>query len=137
MIPLLEQIYKVKKLLAIFLISAYSFSSQGLAINSHFCGDVLINKSLAELGEKKHCNCLTENKPSDCCKDTLLYQKADIHETAQVLFNNVPEFTPSIFVQYFDHTVNVLEIDHSEISINTFIRCQLGPIYLLNRVFRI
>ena len=73
----------VKKLIAIFLLIAYTATAFGVAINHHYCNGQLANVSVVSFGGGSDCSCNTEAMPKGCCKDKLLYQKTDSHRTIQ------------------------------------------------------
>lgn len=130
----------VKKLIAIFLLTVYTATALGVAINYHYCNGHLAHVSVVNFGAKSSCCCNPDaTMPKGCCKDKLLYQKIDNHKTVQESYTiNTISFAldlPPV------GDLNNLVLQGSSYGSDIFYkyvrRTCLRPIYLLIRVFRI
>jgi hypothetical protein len=127
----------VKNFLTIFILTVYSSSSFGLAINFHYCGGRLTNNSIINLEGGKKCTCKAENKPSDCCENSFLYQKAENHETVQVLCNMQAENSFIGFSRYNQSVEKDLGNEPIGNLYDSFLLWKPCPVFLLNKVIRI
>lgn len=129
---------KVKKLVAILLLTIYTSNAIGIAINFHYCQGHLEKISFLNFGEQKGCACNPQDMPKGCCKDNVVYQKTDKHNIVQpvsivelISFDIESPYTNNYsFAPYGEDYI-------SDFTINAGLRCCSQPIFLLNRVFRI
>jgi hypothetical protein len=131
---------KVKKLLAILSILIYTSTALGgIVVNFHYCKGRLAHISLLNFGGKAGCACNPENIPMDCCKDELLYERADDHRSVQGSYTfNAILFTPELPPADGLHNQFVQESTYAPGNFYKDVRRSCPePIYLLNRVFRI
>ncbi|MBU2045866.1 MAG: hypothetical protein KJ712_03945 [Bacteroidetes bacterium] len=70
----------MKKLLAVFLLIAYSAAASGVTLNYHYCGEQLSNVSLINFSNKVVCLCNPDMMPKGCCQDKVVYHKTDNHK---------------------------------------------------------
>lgn len=70
----------MKKLLAIFLLIAYSVAASGVTVNYHYCGGQLSNVSLLNFSDKVVCSCNPSTMPKGYCQDKVVYHKTDSHK---------------------------------------------------------
>lgn len=84
----------MRKFLNICLIFLLLFSTSGVAISKHFCGEIL--QKIAFKGEEKSC-CEGQEMPEDCCKDEVSILKSENIKLSQSIINL--DFTP--YVLYF------------------------------------
>ena len=127
----------MKKNIAILFVIIYASTVFGEVVNFHYCGKYLAKVSLLNLGVTGGCACSTGNKPIDCCKNKLIYQKVDIHKAVQTVHSIdltclyiAPTPKPSDNFPAPEYRYNLILNNHLR-------RCCPEPIYLLNRVLRI
>ena len=130
----------MKKILAIFLLVIYTSTALGgVIVNLHYCNGQLAHVSLLNFGGKSGCSCDPNSMPKDCCKDKMLYNKVDNHQTVQESHNvNIISFTadlPPLNILY-GPTLQGCANFFDNFSNDERRSCP-QPIYLLNRVFRI
>lgn len=64
----------MKKFLNICIVFLLLFSTSGVAVSKHYCGEIL--QKIAFNGEEKSC-CDSEEMPEDCCKNEVSIIKSD------------------------------------------------------------
>lgn len=129
----------MKKIAAIFLLTIYTGTALGVAINFHYCQGHLAHVSFLNSGVKTGCSCNPDAMPKGCCKDELLYKKADNHKTVQESFTfNTISFTPDLppVNDLYNQIVQEGVYDSDNFYNNVRRSCP-QPIYLFIRVFRI
>lgn len=92
----------MKKILNICIAFLLLFSTVGVAISKHYCGEVL--QKITINGEHKCCD--SQDMPDDCCSDDTDVLKTEDYKLSQ-LFPNL-EFSP---VLLYTLTLNFLNID--------------------------
>lgn len=129
----------VKKLIAIFLLTTYTATAFGAAINYHYCNGQLAHVSVVNFGGESGCSCDPDTMPKGCCKNKLLYQKADSHKTVQESYTiNTISFALDLPpVGDLNNLVLQGGSYGSDIFYKHVRRTCLRPIYLLIGVFRI
>lgn len=129
----------MKKIAAIFLLTIYTSTALGVAINFHYCQGHLAHVSFLNFGVKTGCSCNPDAMPKGCCKDELLFKKADNHKTVPAPCTiNIVSFTPDLPPVSNLHDLVLQEGSYSSDNFdNHFKRSCPQPIYLLIRVFRI
>lgn len=130
----------VKKLIAIFLLTTYTATAFGAAINYHYCNGKLAHVSVVNFGGESGCSCDPDTMPKGCCKDKLLYQKADSHKTVQESYPtiNTISFTPDSPPVGDLHSLVLQGASYSSDNFYKYVkRTCPRPIYLLIGVFRI
>ncbi|MBX9785294.1 MAG: hypothetical protein K2X48_18570 [Chitinophagaceae bacterium] len=129
----------MKKLGAIFFLIIYTSTALGASVNFHYCSGYLAHISVLNIGGKTGCSCNPDAMPKGCCKDELIYSKADKHNS------NPASYTISSisFLPELPLVNNLFDLDLYNSALNThnfykYARrsCE-DPIYLLNNVFRI
>ncbi len=129
---------KVKELIVIFLITVYTATAFGVAINYHYCSGHLAHVSLLNFGGKSGCACNRKDMAKDCCKDELRYGKADNHKPAQqISILRLTSFSIELPAENNYTLIPALDGYGSDFIMNDVRRSCPDPIYLLNRVFRI
>lgn len=130
----------MKKVGAIFLLLIYTGTAFGASVNFHYCGGHLAHVSVLNFGGKTGCSCNPDAIPKDCCKDKLLINKTDNHNSSQIFYilNNiffVADLPP------IDNLHNLLLNSGGFNADNSYTksvkRSCPEPIYILIRVFRI
>lgn len=128
----------MNKLIAIFLLTIYTSSAVGVAVNYHYCHGSLAKISFLNFDKlKKGCGCNPLSTPKQCCKDKLQYQKSDNHQPGHTAFvyNLVIYSTEANFPNSYDLFFRTCL--GSAIFIYCAPRSTSLPIFLLNRTFRI
>lgn len=128
----------MKKILAILLLIIYTSSAVGITVNFHYCQGQLAKVSFLNFEGQKDCACNPQNMPKGCCKDDLVYQKADKHNVIQA----VPLVKFISFSLELTPPYNYAIIPLVKSSIPQYLkdipkRSCPEPVYLLNRVFLI
>ncbi len=129
----------MKKLIAILLLTVYTVTTYGVAINFHYCNGQLAHVSVVNFGGESGCSCNPDAMPKGRCKDKLLYQKADSHKTVQESYTiNTISFTLDLPPVGDPYNLVLQEGNYGSDNFYKYIkRTCLRPIYLLIRVFRI
>ena len=129
----------MKKLIAIFLLTVYTVTAFGVAINYHYCNNHLTQVTFLTFGGKSGCACHQNAASKGCCKDVTVYKKAGNHKTSQESYTiNTISFTPCLPPVNELHNRAIPGINYiSDIFSDNVRRCCLQPIYILIRVFRI
>jgi len=130
----------VKKLLAIFLLIIYTSTALGgVMVNFHYCKGQLSHVSLLNFGAKVGCSCNPDSMPKDCCKDEMLFNKADNHQTIQESYTfNIISFTPALLAVNVLYTPALQGCNYRPDNFTKDERRSCPqPIYLFTRVFRI
>ena len=126
----------MKKIVAIFFLIVYVSTAFGTAINYHYCKGHLTKISVLNFGGHGGCNCNPKDMPKDCCKDKLLYEKADNHRAIQTV-QIVEPISFEAESPTLDEKITVRSVFNSVTIYNSDQRSHPNPIFLLNRVFRI
>jgi len=128
----------MKKILAIFLFLIYVGSASGIAVNYHYCGSHLTDIFIINFGNHKSCICNPCQMPKGCCKDKLLFAKADNHKASIFSFSVLPS---TYIIDTSLKNTNVLCIKDLRVERNeSFYSVKYSstlPIFLLNNVFRV
>ena len=127
---------KVKKLIAIFLLTVYTATAFGVPVNYHYCNGHLALVSFLNFGGKSGCSCNKDAMPKGCCKDEMHYKKADSHKTVQESYTiNTVSFTPDLppVSNLHDRVLQGGSYD-SDLIIDRARRSCSEPIYLLNQL---
>jgi hypothetical protein len=129
----------VKKLIAIFLLTVYTVTAFGVAINYHYCNNHLTQVTFLTFGGKSGCPCHQDAVSKGCCKDVMLYKIADNHKTSQEAYTiNTISFTSCLPPVNDLHNQALQGGNYiSDIFSDNVRRSCLRPIYILIRVFRI
>lgn len=130
---------KVKKLIAIFLLTAYTATAFGVAINYHYCNGQLSRVSIVNFGGERGCSCDPDTMSKNCCKDKLLYLKADSHKTVQESYTtNTISFSLDLPPVGDLYSLVLQGGSYDSDNFYKYVkRTCPRPIYLLIRVFRI
>lgn len=129
-------LHKVKKIVAIFFLIVYISTAFGTAINYHYCQGQLTKISILNFGGDGGCNCNPKDMPKDCCKDKLIYEKADNHRTIQTV-QIIEPISFDAESPTLDAQIIFKPVSNSVTIYNSDQRSYPNPIFLLNRVFRI
>lgn len=105
----------MRKILNISVVFLLLFSTSGVAMSKHFCGEIL--QKIAFSNEEKSC-CEGEEMPEDCCKNEVTILKTENLKLAQNQINLT--FTP--FVLYFlESFINLnIEEHHQDLFYSNF-----------------
>ena len=71
----------MRKFIAMVFLLIYANVGLAMAINFHFCSGHLSQVSLIKIGTHSVCCCNAKDIASDCCKDEVVFVKADNHQT--------------------------------------------------------
>ena len=74
----------MRKIVNIFLVLLLLFSTTGVAISKHYCGEIL--QSISVNGPVKSC-CENQDMPEDCCSDEVSIDKTDELQLTQLNLN--------------------------------------------------
>lgn len=74
----------MRKIVNMFLVLLLLFSTTGVAISKHYCGEIL--QSVAVNHTPKSC-CDGQDMPDDCCSNELSIDKADELQLSQLKLN--------------------------------------------------
>lgn len=130
----------MKKVVAIFFLTIYSFTTVGATVHMHYCMNKLIGTSFYH-SQKKTCEKCGMHKAATkgCCKDEHKFIKLEReHQQTQPLetpsFFSIPVLLPAAFA-YQPADVSLVTAVFSLDTSPPDIQCQ--KLYILNRVFRI
>lgn len=130
----------MKKLVAIFLLTIYSFTTVGATIHMHYCMNRLIGSSLYHSKESKCEKCgMQKSATKGCCNDEHKFVKLEReHQTSQPATSVSFLFTPIILPTFFIYdTVIVSPLAETYPNSNAPPNTQGQKLYILNCVFRI
>lgn len=101
----------MRKLVNIFLVFLLLFSTTGVAISKHYCGEIL--QSISVNGPVKSC-CENQDMPEDCCSDEVSLDRAEELQLSQLNLNL--SFSPYILYftafSLFDFSLEPLDQDY-------------------------
>ena len=101
----------LKKIVAIFLLITYGFTSVGATVHLHYCMDKFIGADLWHSEDNKCGKCgMTEKSKKGCCKDEhkqIKVDKAQQKSTSDYNFSSVlsPVILTNVSYNYFEETI--------------------------------
>src|SRR4030095_8579156 len=129
----------MKKVGTIVLLLVYASTAFGTVLSFHYCRGRLADISILTFAGKKSCCCNPDSMPKDCCKDELVFKKADNYNILQKYYIiNTASFTPDLPPSAVISGITVQTDLYSVPDLFTVLqRSSKELIYLLNRVLRI
>jgi hypothetical protein len=130
----------MKKIIAIFFLTIYSFTTVGATIHMHYCMSKLVGTSLYHGKEAKCEKCgMHKDATKGCCKDEHKFIKLEReHYRAEPAASLSFLFSPIAFTPFFIHqTVVVSSIIEAHPASHAPPNMQGLKLYILNCIFRI
>lgn len=130
----------MKKMVAIFFLTIYSFTTVGATVHMHYCMNKLVGASLYHGKESKCEKCgMHKSATKGCCKDEHKFIKLEReHHKAQpatgLSFFSTPVVLPSFFT--YNQAI-VSSITETYPASNAPPNAQGQKLYILNCIFRI
>ncbi len=102
---------KMRKIVNIFLVFLLLFSTTGIAVSKHFCGEIL--QSVTINSDKDQSCCDSQDMPEDCCSSELSLEKADEVQLSQLHYKFAPSsyIIPYIASQVYNFSSKQVEVD--------------------------
>ncbi len=130
----------MKKIVAIFFLMIYSFTTVGATVHMHYCMNKLISKSLYHSKEKSCKKCgMDKSATKGCCKDEHKFIKLEREHQQVQPATSLPFFsTPLLVPPSFSYNqVAVSSITETCPASHAPPNMQGQKLYVLNCVFRI
>ncbi len=108
----------MRKALNIFLVFLLLFSTTGVAVSKHFCGEILQSITINANTPAESC-CDSQDMDDDCCNNQLSLEKAEEVQLSQFNLN----FAPSAYlISYLANSLHniALEVLDNKIPIASF-----------------
>ena len=130
----------MKKIVAIFFLIIYSFTTVGATVHMHYCMSKLVGASLYHGKESKCEKCgMNKSATKGCCKDEHKFIKLEReHNQTQTLHDLSFFSTPIILPPFFTYNQAIVSsITETYPSSNAPPNIQGQKLYILNCLFRI